>query len=240
MDGNGILWSDDSPNHGTAGDIHHGLRGSDRASLTTSSSGVQARNANARSAYMQTELRLHRLVVGILVALLVLFISIVMALHPSLAHQRFEVNRIACPCYHGGNSLRHDWNGRRGSRVSIWTDAQARTTGLPAARSGFACLRSISGHLRKSFNTDNSARGGSPCISLWDWRITACVSPAAPSRERRGLLINGLCEVALGVALAGAYYLSSQRAAMLLGCVAILSTIQLVPFLFYKRQSSSL
>ena len=40
---------------------------------------------------MRSELRLHRLVVGIMVTLLVFFISIVMALHPSLAHQRFEV-----------------------------------------------------------------------------------------------------------------------------------------------------
>ena len=40
---------------------------------------------------MQTELRLHRVVVAILVGLLVLFVSIVLALHPRLAHQRFEV-----------------------------------------------------------------------------------------------------------------------------------------------------
>jgi hypothetical protein len=33
--------------------------------------------------------------------------------------------------------------------------------------------------------------------------------------------------------------MSSQRAAMLLGYVAILSTLQLIPILFYKREGSS-
>jgi hypothetical protein len=39
---------------------------------------------------MQSELWLHQLAVGILVVLLVMFISIVLPLLPSLAHQRFE------------------------------------------------------------------------------------------------------------------------------------------------------
>jgi len=56
--------------------------------------------------------------------------------------------------------------------------------------------------------------------------------------KRRGFLINGFCEFALGVA--AAYYVLSQRAAMLLAYVAILSILQLVPFLFYKREGSSL
>jgi len=58
--------------------------------------------------------------------------------------------------------------------------------------------------------------------------------------KRRGFLINGICEVLLRVALVAAYYMSSQRAAMLLAYVAILSILQLVPFLFYKREASSL
>ena len=51
---------------------------------------------------------------------------------------------------------------------------------------------------------------------------TARRSRAASSSRRRALLISGVCEVVLGFALAGALYLSSQRAAMLLGCAAIL------------------
>ena len=40
---------------------------------------------------MQTELRIHRLVTGILVVLLVLFLCFVLSLYPGFAHQRFEV-----------------------------------------------------------------------------------------------------------------------------------------------------
>ena len=46
---------------------------------------------------MQTELRLHQLVVGILVVLLVLFIFIALLLYPSLEDQRIVPRRIGHP-----------------------------------------------------------------------------------------------------------------------------------------------
>src|SRR6185437_10357536 len=76
-------------------------------------------------------------------------------------------------------------------------NTQARTSDLPPARHGFTCLRSIPGYLRKDFNTDNSARGGTARTSLWDWRIAPFGSSAAPSCEKEGIPDQwNLCSVA--------------------------------------------
>ena len=59
-------------------------------------------------------------------------------------------------------------------------------------------------------------------------------------RQRKHLILGGLLELTMGVALVGGWRLSSQHAAMLLGYVAILSSVQLLPFLLYKRNRESL
>ena len=188
---------------------------------------------------MRTELRLHRLVVGILVALLVLFISIVLALHPSLAHQRFEVI-VSLALVITAAAVFVIIGMVEGVVVSIWTEPQARTTDLPPA--GMVSLASgLYLAISEKASIQTIALVAAPHALLFgigELRLSAHLRrhPA----KRRGFLINGLCEVALGVALVAAYYMSNQRAAMLLGYVAILSTLQLVPFLFYKRESSSL
>jgi uncharacterized membrane protein HdeD (DUF308 family) len=57
---------------------------------------------------------------------------------------------------------------------------------------------------------------------------------------RRGLVVSGLCEVALGVALVCGWMMSSEEIASLLGLTAIFSILQLVPLLFYKRSNTRL
>jgi hypothetical protein len=54
-------------------------------------------------------------------------------------------------------------------------------------------------------------------------------------KERRALIIFGLCELALGVALVWGSILPSNRVAELLGGVAVLTILQLIPLLFYRE-----
>ena len=184
---------------------------------------------------MQTELRLHRLVVGILVALLLLFISIVLALHPSLAHQRFEVIAslalvitaaavfVTIGMVEGVVAFQFGPTHRRELAIYLLLGMVSLASGLYLAISEKASIQTIA----------LVAAPHALFFGIGELRLSTHLQrhPA----KRRGFLINGLCECALGVALVAAYYMSSQRAAMLLGYVAILSILQLVPFLFYKR-----
>jgi uncharacterized membrane protein HdeD (DUF308 family) len=52
---------------------------------------------------------------------------------------------------------------------------------------------------------------------------------------RRGLRLSGLIEIALGIALIVGSGRSNQGVAMLLGYVAVLSILQLLPMLFYSH-----
>ena len=189
---------------------------------------------------MQTELRLHRLVVGILVALFVLFISIVLALSPTLAHQRFEVIVslvlvitaaavfVMIGMVEGAVAFQFGLRHRRELLSYLLLGMVSLASGLYLAISDKASIQTIA----------LVAAPHAFLFGIGELRLAAHLQrhPA----NRRGLLINGFCEVALGVALLEAYDSSSQRAAMILGFVATLSIIQLVPFLFYKRRSSSL
>jgi uncharacterized membrane protein HdeD (DUF308 family) len=56
---------------------------------------------------------------------------------------------------------------------------------------------------------------------------------------RRGLLLCGLIEIGLGFTLIAGSLLSNERTAMLLGYVAILSLLQLLPLLFYSVRAAS-
>lgn len=189
---------------------------------------------------MQTELRLHRLVIGILVALLVLFISIVFALHPSLADQRFEVIVslalvvtgaaifLAIGLVEGFVAFQFGPTHRRELGIYLLLGMVSLASGLYLAISEKTSIQTVA----------LVAAPHALLFGIGELRLSAHLRrhPA----KRRGFLINGLCEIALGFALVAAYYMSSERAAMLLGYVAILSTLQLVPFLFYKREVPSL
>jgi len=54
-------------------------------------------------------------------------------------------------------------------------------------------------------------------------------------KERRALIVCGSCELALGVALVWGSTLTSKRVAELLGGVAALTILQLIPLLFYRE-----
>ena len=189
---------------------------------------------------MQTELRIHRLVAGILVVLLVLFICIVLSLYPSLAHQRFEVIVslalviaaatvfVMIGMVEGVVAFQFGSRHVRELLGYLLLGLVSLASGLFLAISDKAAIQTIA----------LVAAPHALLFGIGELRLAAHVR-RHPGR-RRGFLISGLCEVALGVALACAHYLSSQHAAMLLGCAAILSTVQLIPLLFFKRQSSSL
>lgn len=54
-------------------------------------------------------------------------------------------------------------------------------------------------------------------------------------KERRALIVCGSCELTLGVALVWGSTLPSKRVAELLGGVAVLTILQLIPLLFYRE-----
>lgn len=188
---------------------------------------------------MQTELRLHQLVVGILVVLLVLFIFIVLPLYASLADQPLEtiaslVVVIAAAAVfatigmvEGVVAFQFGPMHKRELLGYLMLGLVSLASGLFLAISDKASIQTIA----------LVAAPHAFLFGIGELRLAAHVRrhPA----KRREFLIGGICEVALGVALVGAVYLSSQRAAMLLSCAAILSTVQLVPLLFFTRQTSS-
>jgi uncharacterized membrane protein HdeD (DUF308 family) len=188
---------------------------------------------------MRSELRLHQLVVGILVLLLVMFISIVLPLYPSLAHQRFEAIVslalviaaasvfVMIGIVEGVVAFQFGPRHKRELLGYLLLGLVSLASGLFLAVSDKASIQTI-------------ALVAAPHALLFGFgelRLAAHVRrhPA----KRMGAFIGGLCEVALGVALACAHCLSSQGAATLLGCAAILSTVQLVPFLSFKYQTAS-
>ena len=187
---------------------------------------------------MQTELRLHQLIVGILVMLLSLFICAVVWLYPGLAHQRFDVIVslalviaaaavfVMIGMVEGVVAFQFGPKHRRELLGYLVLGLVSLASGLFLAISDKASIQTIA----------LVAGPHAFLFGIGELRLAAHVRrhPA----KRRGLFIGGLCEVALGVALECAYCLSSQGAAMLLGCAAILSTVQLVPFLFFNCQTS--
>jgi uncharacterized membrane protein HdeD (DUF308 family) len=189
--------------------------------------------------HMQTELQLRRLVVSILVVLLVLFISIVLLLYPSLAHQRFEVIVslalviaaaavfVTIGMVEGVVAFQFGLRHSRELLGYLLLSLVSLASGIFLAISDKASIQTIA----------LVAAPHAFLFGIGELRLVAHVRrhPA----KRRGFFIGGLCEVALGVTLVCGHYLSSQGAAMLLSCAAILSTVQLVPFLFFKHQTSS-
>lgn len=57
-------------------------------------------------------------------------------------------------------------------------------------------------------------------------------------KERRALIVCGLCEMVLGVGLVWASMLPSDRVCEFLGGVAVLTILQLTPLLFYREGSA--
>ena len=188
---------------------------------------------------MQTELRLHQLVVGILVVLFVLFISIVLLLYPSLAHQRFEV--VVSLTLLIAAAVVFVTIGMVEEVVAFQFGPKHRRELLGYLVLGLISLASgLFLALSDKASIQTIALVAAPHALLFGiGEIRVAVHVRRHPARSRGLLIGGICEVGLGVALAGAHYLSSQGAAMLLGCAAILSTVQLVPFLFFKCPTSS-
>jgi len=56
---------------------------------------------------------------------------------------------------------------------------------------------------------------------------------------KRGLLTGGIVEISLGIALLNAYRLSNEGASMLLGYVATISVLQLLPLVLYWHKPYS-
>jgi len=184
---------------------------------------------------MQSELRLHQLVVGILVVLLVMFISIVLPLYPSLAHQRFEAIVslalviaaasvfVMIGMVEGVVAFQFGPSHKRELLGYLLVGLVSLASGLFLAISDKASIQTVA----------LVAAPHALLFGIGELRLAAHVRRHLA--KKRGFFIGGICEVTVGVALVCGHCLSSQGAATLLGCAAILSTVQLVPFLFFKH-----
>ncbi len=189
---------------------------------------------------MRSELRLHRLVVGILGLLLITFIAVLLSLNQSPSHQHVEVIVSLVIVIAVASAF---------VMIGMVEEVVAFQFGLRHKREllcylSLGLLSLVSGMylaMVDHVSLQEIAVVVSPHALLFgfgEMRLAAGMRRHAG--YRRGLLISGVCELVLGIALLSSHYMSDQHVAMMLGYTAILSALQLVPFLFYARRSSTL
>jgi uncharacterized membrane protein HdeD (DUF308 family) len=188
---------------------------------------------------MQSELRLHRLVIGILVAMLIIFIAIVLSLSPSLAHQHLEVI-VSLGIVTAAATIF--------VMLGMVEEVVAFQFGMRHKREllGYFLLGSFSlasGLFLAMFENasiQTIALVAAPHAFLFGiGELRLAIHMGRHPARKRAFLVSGVVEVVLGVTLLSTPCISSQHAAMLLGYVAILSVLQLVPFLLYKPTDKS-
>jgi hypothetical protein len=184
---------------------------------------------------MRYELRLHRLLLSMLVTLLVLFVIGLFYLHAQPGEENLEatvslviVIAVAAIFAYMGTAegiiafyfgIRH----RREFIVYLFLGLLSVSSGLYLAISQAESLQMVS-----------LVVSPHPFLfGLAELRIAWHME--RHPKERRALIVCGSCELALGVALVWGSFLPTNRVAELLGCVAVLTILQLIPFLFYRQ-----
>lgn len=189
---------------------------------------------------MQSELRLHRFVLTMLVTWLAAFIAMLLYLDPSFANPRLEAIASLAMVVVVATAF-----------VTI-----GMTEGIIALQFGLRHMRELAAYLLLGMLSvasgiylalTNEATLQTICVvvaphaflfGIGELRLSQQM-PQHP-KQKRAFLLCGICELILGIALLQGWKLPNNRAAALLGYVAILSTLQLLPFVIYKRQRLSL
>lgn len=188
---------------------------------------------------MRYELRLHRLTFGILAVVLTGFFAFLSSVRPSLAEERLEV--IASLAIAVVAAAAFVIMGMIEGIIVFYFGQQHRREVLSYLLLGLLSLGSgLYLAISKTASLQTVSLVAAPhalLFGLAELRLAQHLErhPA----YRRGLFVCGLIETALGFGLIGGSKLSSEGTATLLGYVAILSILQLLPFLFYSHTAAA-
>jgi hypothetical protein len=185
---------------------------------------------------MKYELKLHRITFGILTALLVAFVALLLRIRPSLADERLEVIAsltivvitaaafVTIGMIEGTMAFQFGRMHKRELVTYLLLGLLSLASGIYLAVSEQASLQTIA----------LVAVPHALLFGLAEIRMAQHLErhPA----YRKGLFLCGLIEVALGFALIAGSRLSNEGTGTLLGYVAILSILQLLPLLFYSAR----
>jgi hypothetical protein len=180
---------------------------------------------------MKQELRLHRITFGTLAILLILFVTFLAYLHPSLADERLEVITslaivvLAATAFvfmgsiEGAIALQFGKEHTRELFSYLLLGGLSLGCGLYLTLSESATIRTV-------------ALVSAPHALLFGFaelRLSRHLERHVP--YRRALITFAVVELLLGVMLVAGAWLSNEQAATLLGYVAIISILQLLPLL---------
>lgn len=186
---------------------------------------------------MRYELRLHRLLLSMLVALLVLFVIGLLYLNAQPGEEHFEAI-VSLIIVIVGAAIFVSMGTAEGI-IAFYFGIKHRREFIAYLLLG---LLSVSSGLYLAMSQAESLQRVSLIVSphaflfgLAELRIALHMQ--RHPKERRALIVCGLCELALGVALVWGSILPSYRVAELLGGVAVMTILQLIPLLFYREVS---
>ena len=183
---------------------------------------------------MKYELKLHRITFGTLAIVLIVFVTFLLHIRPSLADERLEVIAsllvvvvvaaalASMGMIEGTMAFQFGTTHKRELLSYLLLGVLSLASGLYLALSETASLQAIS----------LVAAPYALLFGLGELRIAQHFE--RHPQYRKGLVLCGLIEIALGFALVAGSRLSSEGAATLLGYVAALSILQLLPLLFYS------
>jgi hypothetical protein len=183
---------------------------------------------------MRSEIESHKLVLGFIAAWIVLFIGVLFLFHAHWDETRVEAEVILVLTLTVAAALGYVGTG----------EIIVGAIFGPAHRREFitylllGSLSLISG-LFLAVSTDDSlkliALLVAPHALLFGLALFR-LSRAVPHHAQyaRALVVCGAAELLCGFALAGAYWLTDARIVSLLGLTAVVSLLQLIPFLFFK------
>jgi uncharacterized membrane protein HdeD (DUF308 family) len=184
---------------------------------------------------MRYELRLHRLLLSMMVVLLILFVIVLFYLNPRAGEEQLEavvslilVIVVAAIFAYLGTvegiiafyfGIKH----RRELFVYLLLGLLSISSGLYLAMSQADSLQRVSLVV-------------SPHAFLFGLaELRIALHMERHPKQRRALIVCGLCELALGVALVVGSIVPGTRVVELLGGVAVLTILQLTPLLFYRE-----
>jgi hypothetical protein len=184
---------------------------------------------------MRYELRLHRVTFGILAVVLMGFVAFLFYIRPSLADERLEVIAslgivivaaaafVAMGMIEGIMVFYFGKQHKREVLSYLLLGLLSLVSGLYLAISDTTSLQTVS----------LVAAPHALLFGVAELRLAQHLE--RHPGYRRALFVCGFVEIALGFTLIGGSELSTEGTATLLGYVAILSILQLLPFLFYSR-----
>lgn len=184
---------------------------------------------------MRYELRLHRLLLSMMITLLILFVIGLFYLNARTGGERFEV--VVSLIVVITVAAIFAYMGMAEGIIAFYFGIKHRREFIAYLLLG---LLSVSSGLYLAISQAESLQTVSLVVSLHAFLFGLAELRMARHmerhpRERRALIVCGVCELGLGVALVWGYRLPSNRVAELLGGVAILTIMQLIPLLFYRE-----